>query len=379
MTATDMHMMRRIGAPSISPDGKWAVFSLSTTDLAANKRNNVVHILDLTEKGSAPQPLAGLTQGAHDAVFGNDGAIWYLAPASGQDQLFRMAIGGQAAQLSNLKGDISGFKISKDGSRLLIFADRDLRCTDFACAAVKAEDLWGSARAFDQLFTRHWDTWATPGTRSRLFAFPISAGKVTGKGVPVSGALVGDAPSKPFGGGEEIVPPRTTISCEPPCVVTRRPACPGPTAVTRAVLTVVCCKVITDVFVDSHVASVRLCESPSEKFALAVTASAKASSCSCSRHLARFRSSATAAARTPSCSPCSSSRFRLCGAWSAATSISRSGTSMPPLRRTARRSVVGIAPPEDAFGRISSSVTMCETRVEFGYRHEMVRSHHSAV
>ena len=31
MTATDMHMMRRVGAPSVSPDGRYALFSLSTT------------------------------------------------------------------------------------------------------------------------------------------------------------------------------------------------------------------------------------------------------------------------------------------------------------------------------------------------------------
>src|SRR6187455_2503183 len=77
MTATDMHMMRRLGSHSVSPDGRFAIFSLSTTDLAANKRNNVIHTLDLKAKGAAPRPLAGLTTGAHDAVFGNDGAIWY--------------------------------------------------------------------------------------------------------------------------------------------------------------------------------------------------------------------------------------------------------------------------------------------------------------
>src|ERR1700741_4376622 len=80
MTATDMQSMRRLASPSVSPDGRYVVFALSTTDLAANKRNNVVHILDLKAKGAAPQPLAGATAGAHDAVFGNDGAIWYLAP-----------------------------------------------------------------------------------------------------------------------------------------------------------------------------------------------------------------------------------------------------------------------------------------------------------
>lgn len=203
MTANDMHMMHRLGAPSVAPDGKTAIFTISDTDLAANKRKNRLYSLDLTKAGAKPVAVAGIGEG-HDAVFGADGAIWFLAPVKGQDQLFRMKLGGKAVQVSTIKGDISGFKISKNGSRLLIFADRDMRCTDFACADVKAENRGGSARAYDQLFVRHWDTWATPGTRSRLFAFPIAGGKVTGKGVPVSGALVGDTPSKPFGGGEEI-------------------------------------------------------------------------------------------------------------------------------------------------------------------------------
>ena len=95
MTATDMHMMRRLGTHSVSPDGRYAIFTLSTTDLGANKRNNVTYILDLKAKGAAPQPLAGATTGAHDAVFGADGSVWYLAPVGGQDQLFKMAVGGQ--------------------------------------------------------------------------------------------------------------------------------------------------------------------------------------------------------------------------------------------------------------------------------------------
>ncbi|MES2147012.1 MAG: S9 family peptidase [Pseudomonadota bacterium] len=203
MTATDMHMMHRMGAPSISPDGRTAIFTLSDTDLAANKRKNKLYSLDLAKASAKPLPVAGIGDG-HDAVFGNDGAIWFLAPVKGQDQLFRMKMGGKAAQLSTLKGDISGFKLSSDGSRLLLFADRDTRCTDFACGDVKPASAGGSGRTFDQLFVRHWDSWATPGVKSRLFAFPIVGGRVTGKGAVVSGALVGDTPSKPFGGAEEM-------------------------------------------------------------------------------------------------------------------------------------------------------------------------------
>ena len=39
MTARDMQSMHRLGAPEVSPDGRWAVFTLSDTDFAKNKRS----------------------------------------------------------------------------------------------------------------------------------------------------------------------------------------------------------------------------------------------------------------------------------------------------------------------------------------------------
>ncbi len=204
MTATDMHNMRRMGAPSVSPDGKTAIFTLSTTDLAKNKRNNALYSLDLTKAGAQPVEVKGLTKGAHDAVYGADGAIWYLASVGERDQLHRMAAGGKPTVLSDFGADVSGFKVSADGSRVVVWADtRD--CPDLGCTATtfpaKAE---GSGRTYDQLFVRHWDTWAEPGVKSRIFSFPVAGGKLTGGGTRVTGPLVGDTPSKPYGGGEEI-------------------------------------------------------------------------------------------------------------------------------------------------------------------------------
>ena len=203
MTATDMHMMQRLGAPSVSPDGRTAIFTLSTTDLAANKRNNPLMMLDLTRPGSAPRPVPGLTKGVHDAVFGADGAIWYLAPVKERDQLHRMTLGGRPAILSSFGADIAGFKVSADRSRVIVWADTK-DCPDLACAATSFPARpAGSGREYDQMFVRHWDTWVEPGTKSRIYAFPIVNGRL-GKEARVTGALVGDTPSKPFGGGEEI-------------------------------------------------------------------------------------------------------------------------------------------------------------------------------
>jgi dipeptidyl aminopeptidase/acylaminoacyl peptidase len=203
MTATDMHMMRRLGAPQVSPDGRHAVFTLSDTDLAANRRNNRLHLLDLRTRGAVPQPIAGADKG-RDAVFGPDGALYFLMPAGDREQLFRMAIGGAPRQISDFGAAIAGFKLAPSGDRLVVWADRPLACPDLACAAatVPAKPE-GSGRFYDQMFVRHWDTWAEPGVRSRLFGFAIVNGRVTGPGVALTRSLVGDTPSKPFGGGEE--------------------------------------------------------------------------------------------------------------------------------------------------------------------------------
>src|SRR4051812_38047017 len=79
MTATDMQSMHRLGAPEVSPDGRYAVFTLSTTDWDKNKRVNTLHLLDLTRPGDAPQVIKAAEKG-HDAVFGPDGSLWFLMP-----------------------------------------------------------------------------------------------------------------------------------------------------------------------------------------------------------------------------------------------------------------------------------------------------------
>ncbi len=125
MTATDMHMMHRLGAPEVSPDGRYAVFTISTTDLAANRRNNVLHMLDLRAANARPTPIRGAEK-AHSAVFGPDGALYFLRTAGERDQLFRMPIGGPARQISDFGADISGFQIAPSGDRVFVWDDRPL-------------------------------------------------------------------------------------------------------------------------------------------------------------------------------------------------------------------------------------------------------------
>ena len=203
MTATDMQSMHRLGAPEVSVDGHYAVFTISSTDWDKNKRVNALYLLDLTRPGTTPQQVSGAEKG-HDAAFGPDGALWFLMPVGETDQLFRKPMGGAPVRVSNFVGDVGGFRIAPSGKQVVVWADRDLRCADLNCAGLPAKPKTGSGRTYDKLFIRHWDTWAEPGVRSRLFGYSVAAGKLVGNGVALTGRLVGDTPSKPFGGAEEI-------------------------------------------------------------------------------------------------------------------------------------------------------------------------------
>ena len=92
-----------------------------------------------------------------------DGSLWFLMPVGEHDQLFRMAIGGAPVQVSNFTDDVGGFRVAPSGDRVVVWADRDLRCADLNCAGLPPKPKTGSGRTYDQLFIRHWDTWAEPG------------------------------------------------------------------------------------------------------------------------------------------------------------------------------------------------------------------------
>src|SRR3954465_5008353 len=57
MTATDLATMRQIGAPAVSPDGRYLAYQLSETDLAANKRRTDLFVVDLKSPKTAPMRL----------------------------------------------------------------------------------------------------------------------------------------------------------------------------------------------------------------------------------------------------------------------------------------------------------------------------------
>ncbi|MDZ4308498.1 S9 family peptidase [Allopontixanthobacter sp.] len=227
MSAQDLVTMPRVGGPSTSPDGRFAVYPVTLTDPDTYERSTSHFILDLADPAASPMPL-DLGGEASDVRFGAGGYLYFLssraAPGSAADagdsksQIWRVAVQngrptGAPSQVSTLEADIAGYSVSPDGTKLLVFGDVLRSCPTFGCADAKGSHLPGpgTGRLYegDVGFVRHWDQWETPGIYSRAFVFPIVEGRLYGDGAAVDGpagegALIGDTPTKPFGGTEDL-------------------------------------------------------------------------------------------------------------------------------------------------------------------------------
>lgn len=209
MTETDLATMKRLSGATASPDGTMIAYQLRETDLAANRGKTDLYMLKI---GANPQPMMFASKpdkNEHDPAFAPDGkSIFYISNESGSDQIWRYDIAtATTTQASNFKADVSGFKISPDGQKFAVWGDIARDCMEFGCEkdGDTSKPGPGTGREYDQLMVRHWDQWETPGNYSRVFTFTLGAdGKLATSGAAMDGTLVGDAPSKPFGGGEEI-------------------------------------------------------------------------------------------------------------------------------------------------------------------------------
>lgn len=218
MSAQDLVTMPRLGSPAVNPEGTAAVYSVTYTDPESYERSSKMYLRSLDHIESAPVTLD--LEGS-SASFGDDGWLYFLADGEGEDaqsQVWRARIGGDGSvtgksQVTALPRAVHGFSVASGGSSIAIWTDIARSCMRIYCDDSAKGHLPGpgDGRLYegDAGLYRHWDTWETPGTLSRVFTFPIENGIAAGHGTPVDGPLGaggpnGDTPTMPFGGGEDV-------------------------------------------------------------------------------------------------------------------------------------------------------------------------------
>ena len=214
---TDLVMMERVSDPQLSTDGRYAAFSVRSTDYAANKGANAIYVQDLG--ASSAQPIEVVAKQASSPRWSPDGrSLYYLAPADNVVQLWRLdfaaakhgldlAAAVNPVQVSHGLLDVDDYKLSPDGKSVLLSYAVFTDCNDLACTK---ERLDGRVKdkttgtVYQKLFVRHWDTWSD-GRRSQLYIARFgSDGNLPMEPTLLSRGIDGDVPSKPFGDDSEF-------------------------------------------------------------------------------------------------------------------------------------------------------------------------------
>lgn len=200
LTVHDMLAMDRISDSRVSPDGKWIVFNVRETDLAANRGRTDLWLVGTDGKG-----LRRLT--SHPASDFNgrwtpcSQWVFFLSTRSGSSQVWRIKVdGGEAEQVTHLPLDVGNLVVAKAklAFTMDVFPGMTPEHTAAKLGAVEKDPATG--RLYEKLFVRHWDAWSD-GRRSHLFYMPMHGG---GEAKDLMPAMDADTPSKPFGGPEEI-------------------------------------------------------------------------------------------------------------------------------------------------------------------------------
>ncbi len=199
----DMISANRLGDPQVSPDGRWVVYSVTTTDVAANRRSGSLYIMDLRDPGEG-RKLAISEGGANTARWGSDGKLYFLSSRSGTSQVWRAAADGTGpAQVTDLPLDVNAYRLSADAGKVAVSLAVFPSCADLACTVDRNEavaDGKDTGQVYDRMFVRHWDTW-NDGTQNHLFVANTDG---SGDPVWVTRGFDGDTPSKPFGDESEF-------------------------------------------------------------------------------------------------------------------------------------------------------------------------------
>jgi dipeptidyl aminopeptidase/acylaminoacyl peptidase len=184
--AVQMMRLKRLADPQLSPDGKWVAYQASDVALGAGTRNTDIWIVPAG--GPTEGPPRRLTDHAAADTrprWSPDGRrIAFVSARDGVSQVYVVpAAGGVAKKVTSLPTEAGGV-LWIDAARLLVSSDaypgcdtKDGPAVDDACQKKRLDEAGkpSSARVYDRLLYRHWDTW-DDDRRSHLLVVPTDGG-----------------------------------------------------------------------------------------------------------------------------------------------------------------------------------------------------------
>src|SRR5262249_46692619 len=153
ITFDDMIKLHRVSGATISHDGKWVAYAISTPDMDANR--SVTNVWIVSASGGTPLQV---TQGGRDnspSWSPDDKTVAFLSARDGNSQVYLLPMdGGEAKKLTQLSTGADLFHWSPDGKTIAFTSSVYPDCKDDACNEKRDADKEKSkvkARIYDHL------------------------------------------------------------------------------------------------------------------------------------------------------------------------------------------------------------------------------------
>jgi dipeptidyl aminopeptidase/acylaminoacyl peptidase len=185
----DIWLMKRVGAPIVSPDGRWIVVSVVEPAYDENLQLSDLWLIDTSAQNSSRR-LTSTRRAETGVTWSPDShRIVFSAQRDNDEspQIYSLdlAAAGEAQRLTNLSGGGRVPVVSHDGRQLAFVSIMYPGARDDAANKVKIQehrDRKSTARIFDGFPVRSWDHWLDE-RQARIFVQPLDESGLP-KGAP---------------------------------------------------------------------------------------------------------------------------------------------------------------------------------------------------
>ena len=212
ITHEDVWLLKRVGEPAVSPDGKWAVFSVIEPDYDPAKQVSDLWIVP-TDGSTPPRRLTTTKAPESGVAWSPDSskiAFSTRREADESAQVYALPLtGGEAYRVTNVSAGAASPRWRPDGKAILfesmVYPGAKNEEENKKAAADHKARKW-NARVFDTFPVRYWNAWLDD-RRAHVFVQELGEGGNTYD--LLAGSQLAASPgfsglSDPLGGGEQL-------------------------------------------------------------------------------------------------------------------------------------------------------------------------------